>query len=491
MKKILSDFIYYNGIKEEYPPGLKIHIRNANLLILLYLALSIPFIFLNLQNLEITLFRSIVLLPAFLTWFFLRIGWQQIGRIFSAFIFPTIIYILGSVMHPLDKACNISKVWLVSSAVLPFLVLKLDEWKYIIALLVLDLFYIVTFDKVNHLINIPYITTNLDRPVINIFAITGSFFLVIISVFYLKKQLFSLNRELYSKNRKLEQLLNKVETAQNELRQANNELSALNDEINSQKIALEKTLNNLHSSLVYAKTIQKAIILPRLSKLDKYLSDYFLIFQPKEEVGGDFIFVEELDRKLAIVVGDATGHGIPGALMSMLAIMTMDFVIKDRSLENTAQKLDKAKEIVIDTLQQHISIAQDGFDAAFLIFDPKTKIIQFTGANLTLYKYFNGKIIAYKGDRMPVGNYYISKTFTNYNIHIQEGDIFYVFTDGYPDQFGGPFNKKFSKKRLLNTLASIAKLPMNEQKQILLEIFDNWKKSNEQIDDVTVFGFKI
>ena len=492
MKKIIN-FLIENGIKPEFDEELKIHIRIANFISILFVFFTIPFVLINLKDPTAALVRASSILPGLLAWLFIRFGWNLSGRVLAVLTFPLTIYVLGGLLLIDDGTFGFApKVWILGSAVLPFLVLKFEEWKAIVFTLLIDLLLLATFDKFNALVNLPGLTKNLDRPQMRMIATFGSFILISSVVFYVKKQIFDRNRLLNEKNQQLNNTVNELIAAEEELKQANSELQALNDDLNTKKQLLEDALKNIKSSHNYARTIQKAVIFPRLDILKKYVREYLLIYKPKEEVGGDFVYIEELDNRLAIAVGDATGHGVPGALMSMLALSILDNALHNKNAFSPAEKLDFARYLIIKTLNQEQSTTRDGFDVALIIYDPQTKTIHYSGANISLYQYKDKKLIRYKADKLPIGYYPLDKNFTNYTIPVEKGQTFYAFSDGFSDQFGGAFDRKFGVKNFVGVLEKIADLPMDEQKNFLEQILSDWMKTTKnQIDDITVFGFRI
>ena len=492
MKKII-DFFIENGIRPEFDEELKIHIKIANFISILFVIFTIPFVLINLKDPTAALVRATSILPGLLAWLLIRFGWHLWGRILAVLTFPLTIYVLGGLLLIDDGTFGFApKVWIISSAVLPFLVLKFEEWKAILLTLLVDFVLLATFDKFNAMVNLPGLTRNLDRPQMRMIAAFGSFILISSVVFYVKKQIFDRNRLLDEKNQQLNNTVNELVAAEEELKQANSELQALNDDLNTKKQLLEEAIKNIKSSLNYARSIQKAVILPRLEILEKYISEYLLIFKPKEEVSGDFVYIEEIDNQLAIAVGDATGHGIPGALMSMLAISILDNALHNQNFKTPAEKLNFARQLIMKTLNQEQTTARDGFDVALILYDYQKMTIHYSGANISLYQYKDKKLIRYKADKIPIGFYPLEKKFTNYTIPVEKGQTFYAFSDGFSDQFGGTLDRKFGIKNFVNVLEKIAELPMDEQKNILEQVLEEWMKDARfQIDDITVFGFRL
>ncbi len=253
---------------------------------------------------------------------------------------------------------------------------------------------------------------------------------------------------------------------------------------------------NVHSkeimdSLRYAGLIQQAL-LPTSQFLNKLLKDYFVLFMPQAVVSGDFFWATHKNKKAYIVTADCTGHGIPGALMSILGISFLNEVVKTDSSGMANRILNKLREKIMEALHQtgDFNESKDGMDLSMCIIDQENSGLQFSGANNPLYIIRSNELIEIKGDKMPIGiNAVFEKPFTNKHIEIRNNDRFYLFSDGFPDQFGGPKNKKFKYRPFKQLLLDIHKSNMNDQHSILKETIINWKGDNEQTDDIMVLGF--
>jgi len=252
-------------------------------------------------------------------------------------------------------------------------------------------------------------------------------------------------------------------------------------------------------SILYSQRIQRSIM-PPLSDFKSIFENSFIFYQPKNIVSGDFYWVAEKRNEKIIVVGDCTGHGVPGAFMSMLGIVLLNEIVnKHQDLGynfrlNSSQVLDSLRIKLKKTLHQKgiSGEANDGMDIAICIFNLKEQKIQFSGANQSLHIVRNNQMLKINGDRMPIGVYTENdQNFTKTDVKVYENDVFYLATDGYSDQFGGSGDKKFLTKNFKEMLISIHELPFDEQKQILSDIYEGWRGEQEQTDDILVLGFKV
>ncbi|MBN1183677.1 MAG: SpoIIE family protein phosphatase [Bacteroidales bacterium] len=263
-------------------------------------------------------------------------------------------------------------------------------------------------------------------------------------------------------------------------------------EIREQKTRIERQKQELTDSIEYAKKIQEAVI-SKPKDVEKYLSEYFILFLPRDIVSGDFYWFGEYDNKFVFSVADCTGHGVPGAFMSMLGIRLLNEIVLERGVTAPNKILNQLRAGVIQALQQggEISETRDGMDIALCTFDPVKSKLYYSGAYNSLWLMRDGEIETYKADRMPVAVFDKQEDFTCHEIDCKKGDQIYIFSDGYPDQFGGDNLKKYMSKNLREKVVSISNLPMEQQKEKLLEEFYAWKGDTEQIDDVTLLGVKI
>lgn len=244
-------------------------------------------------------------------------------------------------------------------------------------------------------------------------------------------------------------------------------------------------------SIKYAQKIQFALIHP-MNILKNHIKEYFVLFMPRDIVSGDFYWLNVINNKIYIVAADCTGHGVPGAFMSVLGISFLNDIIVTQKHTETDKILNLLREKVKTALRQDDTNTHDGMDISLCVIDKNKKSLQYSGAYNPLIMIRNNELSMIKGDRMPVGKYIIDdKPFNKTNINYTENDKFYIYSDGYTDQFGDSDFEKFKLIRLKKLFSDIHKKNSKEQKTILKNTFNNWKGTNVQIDDVLVIGFSI
>ena len=258
--------------------------------------------------------------------------------------------------------------------------------------------------------------------------------------------------------------------------------------IEDQKAKVEEAHQEIKDSINYAKRIQAAILPPK-EIVDKYLKDSFIIYLPKDVVAGDFYWLQGVDSKPLFAAADCTGHGVPGAMVSVVCNNALNRSVKEFGLTDPGKILDKTREIVIDEFSKSNQDVKDGMDIALCYLDGMN--LQFAGANNSLWLIRDNELIAYKGDKQPVGNFEHQKHFTTHQIELKSGDTIYLFSDGIVDQFGGDKGKKFKPKSLKDLLLRIQDKSIQEQKEEVIHAFNSWKGDYDQIDDVCVIGVRI
>jgi serine phosphatase RsbU (regulator of sigma subunit) len=277
-----------------------------------------------------------------------------------------------------------------------------------------------------------------------------------------------------------------------ELEQANAEIEAQRDLAEEQRDQIIQQKKEITDSIQYAQRIQ-TIILPSPNLLKLHLPEYFVIFKPRDIVSGDFFWITEKEGNIILTAADCTGHGVPGAFMSLLGITYLNEITSGRSILTAGEILDQLRQSIIKALDQKGVSGEnkDGMDMALCIFDYKKMEIQFAGANNPLYIFKNNELKEIKGDKMPVAIHERMQNFTNHTFQVEKGDQLYMFSDGYEDQFGGPLGKKFMSKALKQLIVSVGNLTMNEQKEEIERKFEAWKGDLDQMDDVLMIGVKI
>lgn len=262
-------------------------------------------------------------------------------------------------------------------------------------------------------------------------------------------------------------------------------------EIERQKNEIAEQKNEITDSLYYARRIQAAV-LPPTSRLSSYLPEHFVLFIPRDIVSGDFYWSTVKDDKIVIAAADCTGHGVPGAFMSMLGVSFLNEIVNRIPLTNAGAILDALRIKVKDTLSQSGDIVhRDGMDIALCIIDKLEMKMEYAGANNPLYMIRNNVISEIKADKMPIGKYEKSDHFTSVDIDLQINDSFYLFSDGFIDQFGGTEGKKYLSKSFRDLLMRINDQSMSRQKELIISEFQKWKGTYPQVDDILIIGFRI
>ncbi len=284
---------------------------------------------------------------------------------------------------------------------------------------------------------------------------------------------------------------NKKIIEQNEhILEANEELVVLNEAINSQN-------NEIIDSINYAKRIQSAMLPPE-SYITELLNENFIFYKPRDIVSGDFYWIKQVNQYIVLVAADCTGHGVPGALMSMLGISYLNEIVQRREITQANEVLNELRKQIKYSLRQHghKDESKDGIDIALCVLDLKNNMMQFAGAYNPLYLIRDEggtpELVEIKGDRMPLGYYQgKDKTFINHEIPLEMGDTFYIFSDGFVDQKGGKEKKKYMSKNFKKLLLEIHAQPLYAQKEILSSTLDTWMGDSSQLDDILVIGVRV
>lgn len=297
-----------------------------------------------------------------------------------------------------------------------------------------------------------------------------------------------------------------------------------------QKERLELKNKEITDSITYAKRIQTAI-LPPLRIVKAHLRESFILYKPKDIVAGDFYWMESFakasdceesfakasdserafakasdcegsfakasdpkgqnENLILFAAADCTGHGVPGAMVSVVCNNALNRSVREYGLTDPGKILDKTREIVVQEFEKSDEEVKDGMDISLCAYDPVTRMLKWAGANNPVWIVRDGVLQEVKGDKQPIGKHSEQKPFTTHTIQLSEGTAFYIFTDGYYDQFGGDKGKKFKAAKMKELLLSIYQRPMDEQRDIIDETFETWKDNLEQIDDVCVIGVRV
>lgn len=330
------------------------------------------------------------------------------------------------------------------------------------------------------------------------YTVSILFFLSALYLFYVMKQ-----KSLRRKNIELE---SQVRKRTQEIQHKNVILEEQKREVETQKELIEVKHLEIQASITYAKRIQSAI-LPSPKLVKEYLVDSFIMYKPKDIVAGDFYWIErspsltlpegkgvsplsvESEGAILFAACDCTGHGVPGAMVSVVCNNALNRSIKEHGLTDPGEILTKTREIVIQEFEKSDEEVKDGMDIALCSL--KGHQLQYAGANNPLWICRNGEILITKPDKQPIGSFRSSNPFTTHFVDLQKGDIVYIFSDGYADQFGGEKGKKYKAAKLKELLLFNNHLEMEKQKEVLENSFEEWRGNLEQVDDVCIIGVRI
>lgn len=264
------------------------------------------------------------------------------------------------------------------------------------------------------------------------------------------------------------------------------------DLIAKQKIELEVKDRDITDSLIYAQRIQEAL-LPSEAYFRNHFKNSFIFFRPRNIVSGDFYWIGEKGDKVFVVAADCTGHGVPGALMSMIGLEIVEKTINEDNIlvpSHILAVLNKGLEKTFSSEKNIGTIIRDGMDIGLCVVDKKRKKIAYAGAFFPLYLIRNNNLIEIKGDKIIIGMNPEGYSYADHEIDLLEDDIFYMFSDGYVDQFGGSEDRKFMYRRFRHLLLTIHRFSVEDQKSILDENIKTWMGNNIQVDDIMVIGFR-
>lgn len=272
-------------------------------------------------------------------------------------------------------------------------------------------------------------------------------------------------------------------------RKKNNELLVQkNVEIIKQKHIVEEQNSDILSSIIYAKRIQTAI-LPTKKIEKENLQNSFILYKPKDIVAGDFYWIEKRNGKVLFAAADCTGHGVPGAMVSVVCNNALNRSVREYNLTDPGDILDKTREIVIQEFAKSEEEVKDGMDIALCSLE--ANVLKFAGANNPLWIVRGGEIIEIKGNKQPIGRFEKQEPFATHIVDLQKNDTVYIFSDGFVDQFGGEKGKKLKASAFREILLSIAQETMERQKELINDAFETWRGDLEQIDDVCIIGVRV
>ena len=299
--------------------------------------------------------------------------------------------------------------------------------------------------------------------------------------------------KIEAQNTDLKEALVKIKEKQVEILAQNEELEHQRNELEIRNQLISEQKKEITDSIQYAERIQKAS-LPKTKISHSLIQEHFILFKPRDMLSGDFYWYHHADDKLIISAVDCTGHGVPGAFMSMLGVSFLNELVIKEGISDPGQILDQMRIKVVHALGQELgkNTSTDGMDMALCVFDKASNKMEFAGANNPVVMIRGNDYLEIKGNKMPVGIYgRMEEPFTKHVIPLKSGDRVYLYSDGFADQFGGSQGRKFMKKNFRDLLMTIKDLSLADQKNILDETFLEWKKNIAQVDDILVIGLKI
>jgi serine phosphatase RsbU (regulator of sigma subunit) len=318
------------------------------------------------------------------------------------------------------------------------------------------------------------------------------FGLMIVAIFRSYKIKKKANKVLNAKNIEISKQNTEIIQQKEEIETQRDEIEAQRDFLARQRDQILTQNKDITDSITYASKIQHALLPPELLTTQLF-KDLFVFYLPRDIVSGDFYWTRKKGDIIYIAVADCTGHGVPGAFMSMLGVAFLNEILDRYNKLSAGSLLDNLREKVVYSLHQteNEGGSKDGMDISIVAYNEKTKIAEIAGANNAVYLVRKNELTEFKPDKMPIGIYYgDEKPFTSNTIKVEKGDFFYMFSDGYPDQFGGEKGKKFKYKALKNLCLNLSKLSSIEQEKEIENTFVSWKKHYNQVDDILFLGIR-
>jgi len=393
----------------------------------------------------------------------------------SVFILITITIFFASIFYLYSRTLALWYFLLVP--ILPFIFYRKKTSFISFWVITYIIFFLITLllDNLDvlHLINTP------KEFVMRVLIInfTAVYIILFVVVNHFKSENLKNEKKLYEKNQLLTSQTEKIKNQ--------------HDEIFVQKTDIELKNKNITASITYAKRIQNAVL-----SSDDFISliipEHFIYNKPKDIVSGDFYFIKQIRNQIVIFVADCTGHGVPGALMSMLGIALLNEIVMNTPNLSANLILDDLRERIKKSLQQQNlkNEQKEGMDASLCIINIETNQLNFAGANNPLFLFRNNEINIFEPDKMPIGIFPREKPFTNQIFQIQKNDVLYMFSDGYYSQFDETNKNTFKTKKFTQLLSNIHLKPFSEQEDILEKELNNWKGKNTQTDDILIVGIK-
>ncbi|MBN2663029.1 MAG: SpoIIE family protein phosphatase [Bacteroidales bacterium] len=491
MQKLLEK-IKVSGTNPLFSEELNRVISLTNYFVFLYVFLTIPFVLFFLSSPIAAAISFVPIVIHFFSFFLIKFKKHTVGRLLFSSTSSIATYIIAILLYNDNLTDGMGAKFLIfGSIILPFVIFISKEWIYSLLVIILQLFLIFSFGYINSIVDIQIVSQNFDTAVFRIIAVSVAFIMIGGTFFYYQNELSKKNKLLKETNSQIKEKNDELIASEEELRQNNEELLTLNEHVEFQKNKIEKSHKSITNSINYAKRIQYAMM-PTHEIFKKYFSDFFILFKPRDIVSGDFYWAEEINGKIIHAVADCTGHGVPGAMVSMLGIALLNKITTLEKNICASDILNKLRFELKKSLKQsgQNDENKDGMDIALVVIDTNSMELQFSGAYNSLYLIRNNQIIKFNADKQPIAIHLREKEFTNHTFSLQKDDYLYCFSDGLPDQLNNQ-RTKFGKKNLLSILQKISPKKMEEQKQILLTELSDWQVDAKQTDDIVMVGLKI
>jgi serine phosphatase RsbU (regulator of sigma subunit) len=314
----------------------------------------------------------------------------------------------------------------------------------------------------------------------------------------LQKENIRLDKIVRDRTAEISMQKEEIQTQADNLEQINTQLKQRNEEISSiaeNLIIANRNINDKNTyitdSINYAQRIQNAV-LPSENDISEIFNDFFIIYKPKDIVGGDFYFFKKIRNHIIVAAADSTGHGVPGGFLSMMGMSFLNEIIHKNNIQSPNSALDNLRNRVKYSLHQndYLEGRTDGIDIALCVIDTNTSIMEYSGANIPVIIIRNNELIELKPNMQPVGIHYNERPFDLKKIQLYKDDMIYLFSDGFYDQFGGKHNKKLLISNLKKLLLKNSQHPLKVQKRNISKVFNSWKGDKKQIDDIMLIGIK-
>jgi len=420
-------------------------------------------------------------------------GFNKLPRILETIVPSLSIFTLACFEFPVTNTIKLMIIILNLSLVsFSFIFFSIKEWKYMAIGVSLIIVYGLLYEFLG-----PYFYRGNKNILTDSFLFESSIY--IMSLMMLCVCFIFFKKMIENQIEVIRQLLNESNIQKELIQQQKyrvtsqkEEIETQRDEIIKQRDFVIKQKEQIEQSIIYAKQIQNAI-LPSQDLLKEYFSDNFIYYKPKDIVSGDFYWIANIGSKKIIIAADCTGHGVPGAFMSVLGITLLNDIVRVERELNPDAILHNLRERIIKLFDKTDGeyIQKDGMDVTISIINTKDHTLEFAGANNKIYIISGEDLHEIEGDKMPVGFSYSNDPFTSKSFKFKKGDSIYMFSDGYRDQFGGPNSKRFQSKRFKEVLKLNNAKNMNEIETAIHTTYEKWKGYNEQVDDVLVMGFRI